>query len=64
MEQVSKAILETIGGLGYAVMVLPTEVRAIDEKTGERFVVRHDADLFCDAVVELAQQVGIDVTDG
>jgi hypothetical protein len=37
---------------------------ALDEKTGERFVVRHDPDLFSDAVVELAQQVGIDVTDG
>ena len=30
---------------------------AVDEQSGERFIVRHGRDDFYDAVVELAQQV-------
>lgn len=52
---------------GYSVMVGTDSdgnkvVEATDKETGERFVVRAD-DLHM-AAVELAQQVGIDLSDG
>ena len=61
---VSKAVLETIGFAGFTVHVSANNVTAINQKTGERFIVRFDADHFYDAVVALAQQVGIDLEDG
>ena len=65
-DAVTKAVIETIGAAGYVVEVgyvdaLPVVV-AVDEGTGERFVVR-GSDLY-ETVVELAQQVGIELDDG
>ena len=65
MDTLTKAILETIGVAGYAVSIgadngLPV-VEAIDNKTGERFVVRGELD---EAAVELAEQVGVELEDG
>ena len=60
----SKAILEIIGSAGFIVSIGVDDVTAINQETGERFIVRFDADHFYDAVVELAQQVGIDLEDG
>ena len=67
MDPTTKALIETIGDAGYSVMTGTdskgnTVVQATDQTTGERFVVRA-ADLYT-AVVELAQQVGIDLEDG
>ena len=64
MDTVAKAVLETIGKAGYVVIVGADDVTAIDRKTDERFIVRHDPVRFFDAIVELAQQVGIDLEDG
>lgn len=64
LDSVSKAILETVGSAGFTVQVSAKIVIAIDQQTGERFIVRFDADHFYDAFVELAQQVGIDLEDG
>ena len=63
-DSVSKAILETVGAMGFIVSIGADDVTAINEKIGERFIVRFDADHFYDAVVELAQQVSIDLEDG
>ena len=58
---VSKAILETIGGAGYIVVTGADNgqhvVEAIDQKTGERFIVRGPK--LYEATMELAEQVGI-----
>ena len=67
MDAAAKAIIETITDAGYSVMTGADSdgnsiVEATDKATGERFVVRAD-DLYA-AVVELAQQVGIDLEDG
>ena len=63
MDAVTKAILETIGAAGFNVNIEANSVTAIDQKTGERYIVRY-ADNLYDAVVELAQQIGIDLEDG
>ena len=66
MDAVTKAVIETIGGNGYRVEIGYTDalpvVVAIDEQTGERFVVRGD-DLY-ETVCEVAAQVGIELDDG
>jgi len=67
MDTTTKALIETIGNAGYSVMTGKdgdgnTVTEATDQTTSERFVVRAD-DLYT-AVVELAQQVGIDLEDG
>ncbi len=67
MNATTKAVLETIGDTGYTVMTGADRhgnavVEATDDHTGEKFVVRTD-DLYT-AVVELAQQVGIELEDG
>ena len=67
MDLSTKAIIETIGDTGYTVMTGADSdgnrvVEAPDGRTGEKFVVR--ADHLYTAVVELAQQVGIDLEDG
>ncbi len=67
MDSVSKAIIETIGDTGYTVMAGADRhgnsvAETTDEATGEKFIVRSD-DLYT-AVVELAQQVGVEVEDG
>ncbi len=54
LDPLAKAILETIGGAGYIVNVEANKLTAIDEKAGERFIVRYDREDFYDAVVELA----------
>ncbi len=61
------ALIETISNAGYSLMTGADSdgnsvVEATDERTGEKFVVRGD-DLYT-AVVELAQQVGLDLEDG
>lgn len=65
MDAVTKALIETIGGAGYAVVVGGANwypcVEAIDGRTGERFIVR-GADVHS-AAVELAEQIGIDLED-
>ena len=67
MDATTKALIETIDDTGYMVMTGADShgnsvVEATDERTGEKFVVRAD-DLYA-AVVELAQQVGIDLEGG
>ena len=67
MDTVTKALIETIGNTGYEVSIMYDDdarpvVTAIDERTGESFIVRH-ADLYL-AACELAEQVGIDLEDG
>jgi len=61
------ALIEAISGAGHSVMVGADSdgnevVEATDKDTGETFVVR--ADDLCVAAIELAQQVGIDLSDG
>lgn len=63
MDSVSKATLETIGSAGFTVHMSAKTLTAIDQQTGERYIVRFDADHFYDAVVKLAQQVGIDLDE-
>ena len=64
MDPVTKAILETIGNTGYTVTIEAGRLTAVDEQSGERFIVRHGRKDFYDAVVELAQRVGIELEDG
>jgi len=63
IDPTSKAILQVIADNGYSVNATTTEVTATDQKTGERFIIRHEDSLYA-ACVELAQQVGIDLMDG
>ncbi len=66
MNAVTKAVVETIGAAGFTVQLYgkdgQSEVEAVNEETGEAFVVRGD-DLYL-VVVELAQQCGIELEDG
>ena len=67
MDVLTNAIIDTIGDTGFTVMTGADShgnavVEATDERTGEKFVVR--ADRLYTAVVELAQQTGIDLEDG
>ena len=67
MDATTKAIIETIIKTGYSVMNGVDRngnsvVEAAHETTGERFVVR--ADSLYAAIVELAQQVGLELEDG
>ena len=66
MDAPTKAIIETIGGAGFDVQLHAKDglhiVEAIVRETGEAFIVRGD-DLYR-AVVELAEQCGIDLMDG
>ena len=59
MDAVTKAIIETIGNLGYVVIVGETDFVAGHEATGELFAVR--AETLYAAAVELAVQVGIEL---
>jgi hypothetical protein len=66
MDTKTKTLIETISNAGYTVMTGADSdgnsvAEATDEATGEMFVVRPD-DLYA-AVVELAQQVGLDLED-
>ena len=60
---VSTAILESIGHAGYVVVTGADDgqhlVEAIDQETGERFIVRGPK--LYEATMELAQQVGIEL---
>ena len=66
MDPVTKAVMETIGGAGFAVTLGHDNglhvLEATAENTGELFVVRGD-DLQATAI-ELAEQVGIELEDG
>ena len=67
MDATTEAVIETIRHAGYSVMTgMDSDgnsvAEATGEQTGETFVVRAD-DLYT-AVVELAQQVGIELEDG
>lgn len=66
MDTATKALIELVGDNGYRVEIGCTDgqpvVVAVDERTGERFVVRGD-DLY-ETVCELAVQVGIALEDG
>ena len=64
MGPISKAILETIGNAGYVITIEADRLTAVDNETGEQFIVRHGRDDSYDAVVELAQQVDIELEDG
>ena len=65
MDTRTKAIIEVIDNAGYSVMTGADSdgnavAEATDKTTGERFIVRAD-DLYA-AVIELAQQVGIELS--
>ncbi len=66
MDAPTKALIEVIGDTGFTVQLHAAGgqdiVEAVSQRTGEAFVVRGD-DLYT-AVVELAQQVGIQLEDG
>ena len=66
MDAPTKALIETIGDSGFTVQLGASMgqhvIEAVNQRTGEAFVVRGD-DLYL-AVVELAQQVGIELEDG
>ena len=69
MDPTTKAVIETIGNADYFVTVTigpnrigKSVVEASDETNGEKFIVR--ADELYSAVIELAQQVGIELEDG
>ena len=66
MDATTKILIETIGNAGYSVMTGAdsdgnTVVETTDKTTGGRFIVRGE-DLY-NAVVELAQKVGLDLED-
>ena len=63
----TKATIEVIGGAGFVVSIMGDGngnhvVEAVNDKTGERFLVRSEN--IDDAVIELAEQVGIELRDG
>ena len=67
MDATTKAVIEVIGNAGYLVTTGADSngnsvVEATDEANGEKFIVR--ADELYSAVIELAQQVGIELEDG
>ena len=67
MDSTTKALIETIGNVGNAVVLSVDDndrqvVEATDEHTGGCFVIRGD-DLYTVAV-EHAEQVGIELEDG
>ena len=64
MDHVSKVILELVGAAGFTVTIDAESVTAVSQETAERFIVRYEADYFCEAVMELAQQVGMELEDG
>ena len=65
IDAVTKCLIETIGGAGYAVAITGDSDRvtitAIDERTEERFIVR-GADVYS-AAVELSEQLGFELDD-
>ena len=63
VDAVTEAILETIHKAGFTVYIRPTNVAATNQETGEKFIVNYDEN-FYDAVVELAQQIGLELEDG
>lgn len=63
MDSVSKATLETIGSAGFTVNIHANNLAATNQETNERFIVNYDEN-FYDAVVELAQQIGLELEDG
>ena len=67
MDPTTKAVIETIGNAGYSVTIGADSngnsiAEATDEANSEKFIVR--ADELYSAVIELAQQVGIELEDG
>ena len=62
MDSVTKSLIEVIGDSGYDIMIGNNVIEAIDQKTGERFIIRC-SNLY-DGSVELAEQVGIELEDG
>ena len=66
MDVVTKAVIETIGGAGFVVMLSHVNgfhvIEATAQDTGALFVVT-GADLRTTAI-ELAEQVGIELEDG
>ena len=67
MDAVTKALIESVGALGYCVQMPPDDagrwiIEATHLETAERFVVR--ADELYDAACELAEQIGIELKDG
>lgn len=61
MDSITKSLIEVIGDGGYDIQIGSNTIEAIDQKTGERFIVRC-SNLY-DGSVELAQQVGIELED-
>lgn len=64
MEKRAKEFLELLEASGYDVNFEDKEVTAVNEATGARFVVPRKGVRIEEAVIELAQQVGIDLEDG
>lgn len=63
MDYLSRILLETIGGAGYVVNVEADTITAIDDETGERFIVRHKPENLYDACIEFAIMVGFDLEE-
>lgn len=48
IDSVTTAFIETIGSTGFTITIDADSVTAIIQETGERFIVRFDADRFYD----------------
>ncbi len=64
MNDASRVILELVGAAGFTITIDADKVTAVNQETGERFIVRYEPDYFCEATMELAQQVGMQLEDG
>ena len=62
MNSVTKSLIQVIGDSGYDIMIGTNVIEAVDQVTGERFIIRC-SNLY-DGSIELAQQVGIELEDG
>ena len=63
MDAVSKAIVETIHKAGFTVNIAANNLAATNQETEEQCIVNYDAN-FYDAVVELAEKIGLELEDG
>ncbi len=63
IDRESEGKLATTHKAGFTVYIRPTNVAATNQKTGEKFIVNYDGDIY-DAVVEPSQQIGIELEDG
>ncbi len=59
MDAVTKSLIKVIGDSGYDILIGHNTFEAIDQNTGERFIIR--CPNLYDGSIELAQQVGIEL---